>query len=167
MITYKARLVAKGYRQKKGIDYDETFSLVAILKSIIILLAITTHCDYEIWKIDVKTTFLNGNLIEEVYMTQPEGFISENGSKVCKLQRSIYGLCHDLDPRLGERRGRETILGTLYFLLQTLVSLSLITKSQYHIQNKTTIVVVFTVSIHTVLSPIYIYIYKNRTFTFT
>ena len=60
--------------------------------------------------------------------------------------------------------------GTLYFLFQTLVGLSLITESNYHIkmiQNKTTTVVVFTVSIHTVLSPIYIYIYKNCTFTFT
>ena len=115
MISYKARLVAKGYRQKQGIGYDETFSPVAILKSIIILLAIAAHCDYEIWQIDGKTAFLNGNLTEEVYMTQPKGFISENGSKVCKLQRSIYGLCHGLDPCLGERRGRETILGLFTF----------------------------------------------------
>ena len=92
MITYKARLVAKGYRQKQGVDYDESFSPVAMLKSIRILLAITSHYDYEIWKMDVKTVFLNGNLTEEVYMTQPEGFISGSGSKVCKLQRSIYGL---------------------------------------------------------------------------
>ena len=62
VITYKARLLAKGYRQRKGMDYDETFSPVAMLKSIRILLAITAHHDYEIWKMDVKTTFLNGNL---------------------------------------------------------------------------------------------------------
>ena len=92
VITYKARLVAKGCRQKQGVDYDKTFSPVAMLKSIRILLAIATHYDYEIWKMDVKTAFLNGNLTEEMYMTQPKGFISENGSKVCKLQRSIYGL---------------------------------------------------------------------------
>ena len=92
VITYKARIVAKGYRQRQGIDYDETFSPVAMLKSIRILLAIVAHHDYEIWKMDVKMTFLNGNLLEEVYLTQPEGFIFENGSKVCKLQRSIYGL---------------------------------------------------------------------------
>ena len=92
VITYKARLVAKGYRQKQGISYDETFSLVAMLKSIRILLAIVAHYDYEIWKMDVKTALLNGNLTGEVYMTQPEGFISGSGSKVCKLQRSIYGL---------------------------------------------------------------------------
>ena len=91
MITYKARLVVKGYRQKQGVDYDETFSPVAMLKSISILLPIAAHYDYEIWKMDVKTVFLNGNLTEEVYMTQPEAFISGSGSKVCKLQRSIYG----------------------------------------------------------------------------
>ena len=63
-----------------------------MLKSIRILLAIAAHYDYEIWQMDVKTAFLNGNLTEEVYMTQPEGFTSGGGSKVCKLQRSIYGL---------------------------------------------------------------------------
>ena len=51
-----------------------------MLKFIIILLAIASHYDYEIWKMDVKTTFLNGSLTEEVYMTQPEGFIYENMS---------------------------------------------------------------------------------------
>src|SRR5262249_38465515 len=75
VVTYKARLVAKGYRQRQGIDFDETFSPVAMLKSIRILLAIAAHYDYEIWQMDVKTVFLNENLIEEVYMTQPEGFI--------------------------------------------------------------------------------------------
>ena len=62
-----------------------------MLKSIRILLAIAAHYDYEMWKMDVKTTFLNGNLFEEVYMTQPEDFTPGNGSKVCKLHRSIYG----------------------------------------------------------------------------
>ena len=63
-----------------------------MLKSIRILLAIAAHYDYEIWKMDVKMTFLNGNLYEDVYMIQPEGFIPGNGSKVCKLHISIYGL---------------------------------------------------------------------------
>ncbi|KAK8986979.1 hypothetical protein V6N11_055296 [Hibiscus sabdariffa] len=91
--TYKRRLVAKGYRQIHGIDYDETFSLVAMFKSIRILLAIAAFHDYEIWQMDVKTAFLNGKLEEDVYMTQPEGFVTpENAGKVCKLQRSIYGL---------------------------------------------------------------------------
>ena len=90
--TYKARLVAKGYRQRYGIDYDETFSPVAMLKSIRIMLALAAHFDYEIWQMDVRTAFLNGELEEEVYMIQPEGFTSIDESKVCKLQRSIYGL---------------------------------------------------------------------------
>ncbi|KAK8632991.1 hypothetical protein V6N13_013846 [Hibiscus sabdariffa] len=91
--TYKGRLVAKGFRQIHGIDYDETFSPVAMFKSIRILLAIAAFHDYEIWKMDVKTTFLNGKLEEDVYMTQPKGFVTpENAGKVCKLQRSIYGL---------------------------------------------------------------------------
>ncbi|KAK8971909.1 hypothetical protein V6N11_027676 [Hibiscus sabdariffa] len=91
--TYKGRLVAKGYRQIHGIDYDETFSPVALFKSILILLAIGAFHDYEIWQMDVKTAFLNGKLEEDVYMTQPEGFVTqENAGKVCKLQRSIYGL---------------------------------------------------------------------------
>ena len=90
--TYKARLVAKGYHQHYGIDYDETFSPVAMLKSIRIMLAIVAHLDYEIWQMDVKIAFLNGELTEEVYMIQPKGFTSIDESKVCKLQRSIYGL---------------------------------------------------------------------------
>ena len=64
-----------------------------MLKSIRILLAIAAYHDYEIWQMDVKTAFLNGNLLEDVYMTQPEGFVDpKNPNKVCKLQRSIYGL---------------------------------------------------------------------------
>ena len=64
-----------------------------MLKSIRILLSITTYYDYEIWQIDVKIAFLTGNLLKDVYMTQPEGFINpKNPNKVCKLQRSIYGL---------------------------------------------------------------------------
>ena len=92
VITYKARLVDKGYRQSQGIDYDETFSPITMLKSIRILLVIASHYDYEIWKMDVKMDFLNENLSQEAYMTQPEGFIYENGNKVCKLQRFIYRL---------------------------------------------------------------------------
>ena len=90
---YKARLVAKGYRQVQGVDYDETFSPVAKLKSVRIMLAIAAYYDYEIWQMDVKTAFLNGHLKEELYMMQPEGFVDpKNANNVCKLQRSIYGL---------------------------------------------------------------------------
>ena len=91
--TYKARLVAKGYTQTHGIDYDETFSPVAMLKSIRILISISAYYDYEIWQMDVKTAFLNGKLTTDVYMTQPECFIHpKHPNKVCKLKKSIYGL---------------------------------------------------------------------------
>jgi hypothetical protein len=65
---YKARLVAKGFRQVQGVDYDETFSPVAMFKFTRIILAIATYFDYEIWRMDVKIAFLNGNLDEDVYM---------------------------------------------------------------------------------------------------
>ena len=77
METFKARLVAKGYTQKEGVDYEEIFSLVAMLKSIRILLSIAACLDYEIWKMDVKTAFLNGYLEESIYMMQPEGFVAK------------------------------------------------------------------------------------------
>ena len=77
----------------KGIDYEETFSPVAMLKSIRILLAVAASLDYEIWQMDVKTVFLNGNLNEDIYMQQPEGFKAKGKEHmVCKLQRSFYGL---------------------------------------------------------------------------
>nr|GEV86776.1 retrotransposon protein, putative, Ty1-copia subclass [Tanacetum cinerariifolium] len=90
---YKARLVAKGFTQTPGIDYEETFSLVADIRAIRILIAIAAYYDYEIWQIDVKTAFLNGYLNAELYMEQPKGFVNPKYSnRVCKLKRSIYGL---------------------------------------------------------------------------
>ncbi|KAG6532166.1 hypothetical protein ZIOFF_006004 [Zingiber officinale] len=74
-LIYKGRLVAKSFKQIHSIDYDETFSPVAMFKSIWIMLAIAAYHDYEIWQMDVKTAFLNGNLLEDVYMTQPEDFV--------------------------------------------------------------------------------------------
>ncbi|KAK1668261.1 hypothetical protein QYE76_056420 [Lolium multiflorum] len=92
--VHKARL-AKGFRQIQGVDYDETFSPVAKLKSVRILLAIAAFFDYEIWQMDVKTAFLNGDIEEESYMVQPKGFVDpKNADMVCKLQRSIYGSKH-------------------------------------------------------------------------
>ena len=74
-------------------DYKETFSPVAMLKSIRILLSMAASLDYEIWQMDVKTAFLNGNLDEEIYMSHPEGFQEKDQEqKVCRLLKSIYGL---------------------------------------------------------------------------
>ena len=67
--VFKARLVAKGFTQIQGVDFDETFSPVAMLKSIRIILAIAAYYDYEIWQMDVKTAFLNGIMEEDVYTT--------------------------------------------------------------------------------------------------
>ncbi|RVX15691.1 Retrovirus-related Pol polyprotein from transposon TNT 1-94 [Vitis vinifera] len=90
---YKARLVAKGFTQKEGIDYTETFSPVSKKDSLRIILALVAHFDLELQQMDVKTTFLNGELDEEVYMKQPEGFPSSDGEQLfCKLKKSIYGL---------------------------------------------------------------------------
>ncbi|GKA10100.1 zinc finger, CCHC-type containing protein [Tanacetum coccineum] len=91
--TFKARLVSKGYTQTYDIDYGETFSPVADIRAIRIPLAIATFYGYEIWQMDVKPAFLNGHLSEDVYMVQPEAFVVlEHPNRVCKLQRSIYGL---------------------------------------------------------------------------
>ena len=70
--------MVKRYKQNEGIDYEETYSPVAMLKFIRILLSINAHYNYEIWQMDVKTTSLNGNLEEEIYMMQPKGFIAKN-----------------------------------------------------------------------------------------
>ncbi|GKE47916.1 retrotransposon protein, putative, ty1-copia subclass, partial [Tanacetum coccineum] len=79
--------------QTYGVNYEEIFSPVADIKAIRILIAIAAFYDYEIWKIDVKTAFLNGYLNEEIYMMQPKGFVDPNHPRnVCKLLRSIYGL---------------------------------------------------------------------------
>ncbi|KAL0383833.1 UNVERIFIED_CONTAM: Retrovirus-related Pol polyprotein from transposon TNT 1-94, partial [Sesamum latifolium] len=72
--AFKARLVEKGYTQRPGVDFEETYSSVAMAKSIWILLAIAACYDYEIWQMDVKTTFLNGFVEEEIFMVQSEGF---------------------------------------------------------------------------------------------
>ena len=81
--VYKARLVAKGFRQVQGVDYDETFSPIVMLKSVLIMLEIAAFYDYEIWQMDVKTAFLNGFLEEELYMMQPEGLSIQNVLTKC------------------------------------------------------------------------------------
>ena len=90
---YKARLVIKGYRQKEGLDYFDTYSPVTRITSIRMIIAIAALRDLEIHQMDVKTAFLNGDLNEEIYMEQPEGFSAPGQeNKVCKLVKSLYGL---------------------------------------------------------------------------
>jgi hypothetical protein len=85
--------VVKGFKQIHGIDHNETFSPITMLKSVRIILAIAAYFDYEIWQMDAKMTFLNGNLTEDVYMTQTEGFVDpKHARKICKLQKFIYVL---------------------------------------------------------------------------
>ena len=89
----KARLVAKGYAQTYGIDYDETFSIVAKMTIVKTIIALATMKGSNLWQMDVKNAFLNGLLKEEVYMQQPEGFEHEKHPKyVCKLRKALYGL---------------------------------------------------------------------------
>ena len=90
---YRARLVAKGFKQVHGIDYDEVFSPVARFESLRVLFALAASHDWHIHSMDVKSAFLNGDIEEELYMQQPEGFeIAGSSGKVCHLHKSIYGL---------------------------------------------------------------------------
>jgi hypothetical protein len=90
---YKMRLVAKGFSQKPGIDYEETFAPVAKFATIRALLSMAAHYDLEIHQMDVRTAFLNGDLEQDIYMKQPEGFVMPGQETlVCKLRKSLYGL---------------------------------------------------------------------------
>ena len=91
--TYKAKFVAKGYAQKEGIDYEETFASVAWYTSIRTMISLAAKRGWEIHQMDVKTTFLNSAIEEEVYIEHPEGFEThEKKSHVCRLKKALYGL---------------------------------------------------------------------------
>nr|GEW62911.1 retrovirus-related Pol polyprotein from transposon TNT 1-94 [Tanacetum cinerariifolium] len=93
VLKNKARLVAQGFRQEEGIDFEESFALVARIKAIRILVANVAHKNMTIYQMDVKTAFLNGKLKEEVYVSQPEGFVDQdNPSHMYKLKKALYGL---------------------------------------------------------------------------
>ncbi|SJL04873.1 uncharacterized protein ARMOST_08244 [Armillaria ostoyae] len=88
---YKARLVAQGYSQIPGVDYNETFAPVVRLESVHAALGIAAIKDLEISQMDVKGAYLNGELEEEIYMRQPEGYDDGSG-RVCRLRKTLYGL---------------------------------------------------------------------------
>jgi hypothetical protein len=90
---YPPGSVCKGYAQIEGLDFDETFALIERLEAIIIFLAYACHKRFKVYQMNVKSAFLNGDLNEEVYMEQPEGFeLSDNPDLVCKMKKSLYGL---------------------------------------------------------------------------
>ena len=90
---FKARLVAKGFTQNEGLDYFDTYAPFARIVTIKTLIALDSIYYLEIHQMDVKTAFLNGELDEEIYMRQPEGFVMPGQEhKVCKLVKSLYSL---------------------------------------------------------------------------
>lgn len=92
-VRFKARLVAKGYAQREGIDYNEIFSPVVKHCSVRIMLAMVAQFDLELVQLDVKTAFLHGDLNDEIYMSQPDGYhVDGKEDYVCRLKKSLYGL---------------------------------------------------------------------------
>ncbi|MCO5610037.1 hypothetical protein L7F22_064272 [Adiantum nelumboides] len=90
---YKARLVAKGYAQQKGIDYEETFAPTCCMTTMHFLCALAAHFGWDVHQSDIVIAFLNGDIFEEVYVTQPRGFVKKGQEdKVCKCHKALYGL---------------------------------------------------------------------------
>ncbi|GJV29575.1 putative ribonuclease H-like domain-containing protein [Tanacetum coccineum] len=93
VVRNKARLVAQGYRQEEGIDYDEVFAPVARIEAIRLFLAFASFMGFIVYQMDVKSTFLNGTIDEEVYVSQPPGFVDpDHPKKVYKVVKALYGL---------------------------------------------------------------------------
>jgi hypothetical protein len=93
VVKHKARLVVKGYSQQQGVDYEEIFTPVARLEAVRLLLALAANQGWEVHHMDVKSAFLNGDLMEEVYVSQPPGFVvTRREDKVLKLRKALYGL---------------------------------------------------------------------------
>ena len=93
IVKHKARLVAKGYVQEQGIDFEEVFAPVARMETVRLIIALAAQLGWEIHHLDVKTAFLNGDLKETVFVTQPEGFVKKgHENKVYRLKKALYGL---------------------------------------------------------------------------
>nr|GFD35144.1 retrovirus-related Pol polyprotein from transposon TNT 1-94 [Tanacetum cinerariifolium] len=96
VLKNKARLVAKEYLQEEGIDFEESFLRVARIKAIRIFITNNASKNMTIYQMDVKTKFLNGELKEEVYVSQPEGFVDpDHPTHVYRLKKALYGLKQD------------------------------------------------------------------------
>lgn len=90
---YKARLVAKGYAQQQGVDYDEVYAPVARIDTVHMIIALAAQRSWIIYQLDVKSAFLQGELLEEVCFEQPKGYeLKDEGRKVYKLNKALYGL---------------------------------------------------------------------------
>ncbi|KAK8933850.1 hypothetical protein KSP39_PZI015291 [Platanthera zijinensis] len=93
VVKYKARIVAKGFTQLPGVDYTETYAPVVRMETMRAFLAIAAQSSLLVHQLDVKSAFLNGDIDEEVYVSQPEGFIEEGKEElVCRLRKALYGL---------------------------------------------------------------------------
>ncbi|GJW04992.1 zinc finger, CCHC-type containing protein [Tanacetum coccineum] len=115
---FKARLVIQGFRQKEGIDYFDTYAIVARISTIRLLIVLAATHNLVIHQMDVKTSFLNGDLEEEIYMKQPEGFVMPgNEHKVCKLIKSLYGLKQA--PKQWHHKFDEVVLSNGFVLNQS------------------------------------------------
>nr|GEY08210.1 retrovirus-related Pol polyprotein from transposon TNT 1-94 [Tanacetum cinerariifolium] len=104
VLKNKARLIARGYRQEEGIEFVVSFAPVARLEAIRIFIAFAAHMNIVVYQIDVKIAFLNSILREEVYISQPNGFVdTENPNHVYKLKKALYGTCDPVDTPVVEK----------------------------------------------------------------
>ncbi|GJU80865.1 putative RNA-directed DNA polymerase [Tanacetum coccineum] len=122
---YKARLVAKGFNQREGIDFDETFSPVVKIVIVRCLINLVVQSGWSLFQMDINNAFLYGDLEETVYMTLPPGYFLDNETKVCKLNKSLYGLKHA--PRQWNAKLTAALLENIF--VQSKSDYSLFTKS--------------------------------------
>lgn len=104
---YKARLVAKGYNQRE-VDYHETFSPVAKIVIVRIVISLTVNNSWPIFQLDINNAFLYGDLFEDVCLTLPQGYHTQGETRVCKLGKSLYGL------KQSHRKRDENVCDSLF-----------------------------------------------------